>query len=128
MGNTISIGALSPKRDLTFVADTVNAFLLAAQAPKAVGEFINIGTGRMWSVAEMIAHIAKILGRPIHAQSKSERQRPKHSEVYRLLCDARKAKRLLGWSAKMSFDDGLRQTIDWMRTHQDYRRPHVYHV
>jgi dTDP-glucose 4,6-dehydratase len=117
VSHDIIVGLPTPKRDLTFVQDTVRAFMLASQTPKAAGEYINVGTGAMWSVSEMVQHIGNVLGKNLRMKSVSERKRPKQSEVYRLQCNASKAKRLLGWSKKTSLDDGLRQTIEWMQSH-----------
>jgi dTDP-glucose 4,6-dehydratase len=50
------------------------------------------------------------------------------SEVERLCADASKIQARLGWAPRFTLDDGLRQTIDWMKTHLDHYRPEVYGV
>src|ERR1051325_4170569 len=46
-GSEIRLGNLEPTRDLNFVADTVEGFIKAAETPKAIGETINLGSGRL---------------------------------------------------------------------------------
>ena len=57
-----------------------------------------------------------------------DRLRPPGSEVLRLLADASKAKSVLGWSAETSFEDGLRQTISWIREFRSLYKPALYNV
>ena len=54
--------------------------------------------------------------------------RPEKSEVSRLLSDSSKAYRIAGWRASTMLDDGLRQTVDWIREHIDLYRPQEYAV
>ncbi len=127
-GDTVRLGSLDPKRDLTFVGDTVEGFIRAAEEPAAVGELINLGTGQAWSVEELVARVGATIGKRLRVASQSERVRPEHSEVLHLQCDAAKAKRILGWAAKTDLDDGLRQTVEWIAGHPDMFRPEIYHV
>ena len=127
-GDTVRLGSLEPKRDLTFVADTAEGFIRAAEEPAAVGELINLGTGQAWSVEDLVARVGAALGRRLRVESQAERVRPEHSEVLLLQCDAAKAKRILGWTAATDLDSGLKQTIDWIAAHADRYRPGAYHV
>jgi dTDP-glucose 4,6-dehydratase len=127
-GESIRLGSLEPKRDLTFVTDTVGGFLRAAETPGAIGELINLGTGQMWSVGDLLERIGRILGRPLRVSRDEERVRPGQSEVMALQSDAGKAKRLLGWTPGVSMDVGLQQTVEWIRQHQDRYPVGRYHV
>lgn len=124
----VMLGATFPTRDLNFVADTVDGFLKIAEADSAIGEVINLGTGREVSVGDVAATITRLVGRSIPVIFDANRVRPDASEVDRLLADATKAKRLVGWEPCHSLDDGLRATIDWIRQHLDQYKPTVYAV
>ena len=124
----VMLGATFPTRDLNFVADTVDGFLKIAERDEAIGEVINLGTGREVSVGDLAAAIIRLVGRDIPVVFDANRVRPDASEVERLLADAQKAKRLVGWEARHSLDEGLRSTIDWIRQHLDQYKPTVYAV
>jgi len=127
-GDAVRLGSLDPKRDLTFVADTVAGFLRAGEEPAAIGELINLGTGQAWSVEDLVTRVGAAIGKRLRVESQAERVRPDHSEVLHLQCDATKAKRILGWTATTELDAGLRNTIDWIAAHPDRFRPEAYHV
>lgn len=124
--DTIRLGNLHPTRDLNYVENTVDGFVLAATAPRAVGRTVNIGSGREISV-EALAHlIAGMLGRAVRIESDEGRIRPQSSEVERLVADNTQAHELLGWRPAVSLEDGLRRTIDWIRDHAGAYRPGAY--
>lgn len=126
--DTICLGNLEPRRDLTFVADMVEGFLSAATAPAAIGQVINLGSGYTMSVGELAEAVSRILGKPKTVVTTPERVRPATSEVWHLECDNRKARNLLGWQPRTSLTEGLTQTIAYIETHlQDYK-PEVYHI
>src|SRR5207237_8760395 len=52
-GPTVRLGALDPRRDLTYVTDTAAAFLAALRAERAIGETINLGVGASISIGEL---------------------------------------------------------------------------
>ncbi|MGE5529346.1 MAG: SDR family NAD(P)-dependent oxidoreductase [Patescibacteria group bacterium] len=114
LGDEVILGNLAPRRDFLFVEDTVAGFLAAACCPKAPGEVINLGTGKDVSVAELVELAGTILGRRPRLVVEGERIRPPRSEVARLMADAGKAGRLLGWKAGVGLDEGLRRTADWL--------------
>jgi dTDP-glucose 4,6-dehydratase len=113
----VSLGSLEPRRDFTFVSDTVSGFLKAATADCPPGTTVNLGTGRDVSIREVAELIFSILGREFEIATESHRLRPKDSEVDRLCSSPALAADLLGWQAEVSLEDGLRATIDWVREH-----------
>jgi dTDP-glucose 4,6-dehydratase len=114
-GETIRLGSLEPRRDLTYVSDTVEAFLVAGAAPEAVvGRTIHLGTGNDFSVMEIVDLVSDALGRPLTVEYDSARVRPSGSEVERLVSDPGLVRDLLGWSAGIDLADGLRRTIEWI--------------
>jgi NAD dependent epimerase/dehydratase len=111
----IRLGRLDPRRDLTFVADTVDGFVRAATAPGIDGEVIQLGTGRSESIGELFAMACRLLGTNARAVEDPARLRPDASEVLVLQADPSRARERLGWEARTSLEDGLRATIDWLR-------------
>lgn len=113
-GGTIRLGSLHPRRDLTFVEDTVAGFLAAATAPEAVGRTIQLGTNEAVSVGELVTQVGEVLGRELTVETDPDRIRPAASEVELLLSDPRLAGEVLGWKAATPLAEGLRRTIEWI--------------
>lgn len=125
----VALGSLEPRRDFTFVIDTVAGFLKAASADCPAGSTINLGTGRDVSIRELAELIFSILGRQLEIATDSDRLRPKDSEVDRLCSNPALAAELLGWRAEVSLEEGLRRTITWIREHLgDYKSIGKYAV
>lgn len=127
-GETVRLGNLTPTRDLNYVADVVDGFIAAAAAPSAVGETINLGSGREISVGDLAELIARIADRAVRVECEDERVRPPSSEVQRLVADNAKARRLLRWEPRVSLEDGLARTIAWFGPRMERYRPGVYAV
>ena len=127
-GEAVRLGSLDPTRDMNYVGNTVDGFLLAAQAPKAVGRTVNLGSGWEISIGDLAHLIARLVGRPIRIESDEARVRPEKSEVDRLLADNALARELLGWTPKVSLEEGLERTIAWLKTNLEKYRPGVYVV
>lgn len=123
---TIRLGSLHPTRDLNYVSNTVDGFLAAASSKKAVGQTINLGSGREVTIGELAQMISKLIGREITIEADERRVRPEKSEVERLIADNRLARELLDWEPRLSLEEGLQLTIDWMREHLGRYRPSVY--
>ncbi len=127
-GDTIRIGSTDPKRDFNYVDDTVAGFLAVASNDAALGEVINIGSGRTVSIAHVIEEISRILGKEFEIVTDPARIRPEKSEVGLLLADTRKAERLLGWKPEVPLEEGLRRTVEWIAAHRDRYKPQLYNV
>lgn len=97
-------------RDFVYVADVVEAYLLAASG-KVWGETFNIGTGRETSVLELYSHIARFCGSDLQPRFAPERL----GELRRSALDAGKAGRMLGWAPRVSLEEGLELTVGSMR-------------
>ena len=115
--DTVSLGSLSPTRDLNFVADMVEAYIKAAEAPGAIGQTINIGSGQETSVGDLAKTILRLIGKNLPILADNQRIRPIASEVQRLCADNRKAKQMLGWSPRYTLEDGLPVVIQWISQH-----------
>jgi NAD dependent epimerase/dehydratase len=115
----VKLGNIHPRRDLSYVTNTVEGFMLAGMSPDAIGRTINLGSGIDVSIGEVAHLIARIMGREIVIEADPGRRRSETSEVDRLLADSGRARTLLGWTPSVQLEDGLRRTIEWMRAHQD---------
>ncbi len=115
----IRLGSLTPERDMTFVTDTVAGFMAAAVTPGIEGMTINLGTGETHSVGWFANRSLTLLGIEKPIVQERERMRPEHSEVLKLVSDNRIAREKLNWSPQISLDEGLRQTIDFIKRHRD---------
>ena len=125
---TVCLGNLHPTRDLNYVANIVEGFLLAASVPAAVGRTINLGSGREISIGELAQLIARLVGQPLAVESDAQRVRPDKSEVERLLADNTLARNLLGWEPVVSLEEGLAHTIEWIQQNLGRYRPDVYAI
>lgn len=124
----VYLGALSPTRDFTFVQDTVQGFLCAAEVEGVLGLEINLGSGQEISIGDLANTIIGLVGRPVEIVSEDKRLRPAKSEVERLCSDNSLARKLLDWQPSVAFIDGLRQTIQWIQEHLDLYRIGEYQV
>lgn len=116
-GAVIKLGNLEATRDFTYVEDTVDGFLKAAQADGVEGGTFNLGTGEEIRVGDLADRIISATGTQARVQVEALRLRPDKSEVMRLISDNSLAKESLGWSPRVSLDEGLGRTIAWIRDH-----------
>ena len=121
----VKLGRLDPRRDLTYVKDTVAGFVAIAGCDAALGRVVNIGRGEDISIGELVEMIGRRLGRPIAVETDPERDRPAASEVERLLAGTALAQSLWGWKPEYSLEEGLDETIAWVRDHLDRFRVDV---
>jgi len=124
----IRLGSIHPTRDFTFVLDTVDALIRAAECAQVEGQVINVGSGFEISVGDLVAQILHILGREAQVVQEERRMRPQASEVERLWADNSKARKLLGWAPTVSLENGLEETIEWIRAHRQLYAPDEYKV
>jgi dTDP-glucose 4,6-dehydratase len=122
----IKLGRLDPRRDLTYVKDTVAGFVAIAGCDAAIGRAVNIGRGEDISIGELVETIGRRLGQKITVATDQERYRPAASEVERLLAGTALARSLWGWKPRYSLDGGLDETIAWVRDHLDRFRVGAY--
>lgn len=124
----IKLGALTPTRDFNYVKDTVAGFLAIARSEQTIGEEINIAT----QVETAIGDLAQQLIAEINPDAKiicdEERLRPEKSEVQRLVGSNAKIKTLTGWSPRYTLEDGLKETIQFLRDNLDQYKTEIYNV
>jgi dTDP-glucose 4,6-dehydratase len=127
-GDVVRLGARTPTRDLTYVADTVDGFLRAGSVASVAGETINLGSGTEIAIGTLAERIIDLIGKPVRLETDAGRLRPARSEVMRLISDNRKAAALLGWRPTTSLDEGLARTIAWLRGELHRYKPGIYNV
>jgi NAD dependent epimerase/dehydratase len=113
-GDSVALGNLTPTRDFTYVADTVEAFVALADVPAAVGRVLNVGSGREIAIGELAERIETVVEKRAPIDLDEARVRPVGSEVERLRANADEARRLLGWEPRVTLDEGLAATADWI--------------
>lgn len=99
-------------RDFVFVEDAVQAFLLAAEAETASGNVYNIGSGQATTLLDLIAVLNRVFGTsltPAHAP-------PRPGDVRHSQADISRVERDLGYHPRFSLEEGLRATLNWLRT------------
>jgi NAD dependent epimerase/dehydratase len=111
----VRLGSLEPRRDLTYVKDTVSGFLAIAACDAAIGRVVNIGRGEDLSIGDLVQRIGARLGNTIRVETDPPRLRPAASEVGRLLAGTALARELWGWKPAFTLDQALDETIAWVR-------------
>ena len=111
----VKLGSLDPRRDLTYVKDTVAGFVAIAGCDAAVGRVVNVGRGDDLTIGQLVERVAARLGRPLRVEADPQRVRPSASEVGRLLAGNALARELMGWAPKYTLDEALDETIAWVR-------------
>jgi len=124
----IRLGSLTPTRDFTFVLDTVEGFIRLAETEGIDAKTVHIGSGVEISISDLAQRIIRLIGRDVPVRSDDARVRPERSEVERLVADTSRAQAELGWRPRVSLDEGLRRTIDWVREQHHRLRPAAYGV
>ncbi len=123
---TISLGSLSPTRDFSYIEDTVQGFLKSMNSSKNIGQVINIGSGFEITMKDLVELISKLMKRKVIVKSDKIRVRPKKSEVERLICCNKKAKKILDWkpykSGLKGLESGLRKSIKWYQKKENLKK------
>mgnify|MGYP003289157135 CR=1 FL=1 len=108
----------SQVRAWCYVDDLVDALLLVLEEPEAVGEVFNVGNERsVLTILELATPIRELMGAEVEIKF-----RPLHyTDVEMRIPNVDKARKLIGWEAKVDLDEGLARTIAWYRERQPAR-------
>lgn len=129
LGNkTIKLGALTPTRDFNYVKDTVSGFIEIAKAVHTIGEEINIATQQEISIGELAEEMIRQINPLAEIVCDEIRLRPGNSEVNRLLGSNEKIKRLTDWEPKYSLEEGISETIEWLKNNQEHYKANIYNI
>lgn len=115
----IKLGKLSPTRDFNYVKDTAAGFMAIADSPEAIGQELNIATGVEHSIGDLANELIAQINPSARIVCEDERLRPEKSEVNRLMGDSTKLRAMTGWAPKYTFEQGLAETIDFIRNNLD---------
>ncbi|MCI0701665.1 MAG: NAD-dependent epimerase/dehydratase family protein [Planctomycetia bacterium] len=96
-------------RDFTYVANAVQALLRAAEAPEVSGNVYNVGTGRSITLLELVAELNRILGTDLAPGFAP----PRTGDVKFSKADIRRTRADLSYAPQVSFEEGLRLTVEW---------------
>jgi nucleoside-diphosphate-sugar epimerase len=113
-GDTVKLGDPTPERDLLYVEDHVDAYLTCLNHPRALGQSFNFGTGEKITVRAIAEKMAALTGFKGQILWDTIPRRP--LDIHVLYGDSTKAKTVLGWTPKVSLDEGLRLTMEFWRT------------
>jgi UDP-glucose 4-epimerase len=107
-------------RDYTYVADAVEATLLAAVSPRAEGQVYNVGTGRETTVNQLAAMIIKICGHDMRPRHLDKRD---IDNIRRRVLNIEKGRRELRWVPEVTLENGLRATYEWLLRQRGWQGP-----
>ncbi|MFL6230813.1 MAG: SDR family oxidoreductase [Pyrinomonadaceae bacterium] len=107
-------------RDFTYVANAVEANLLAAERAQAVGRVINVANGRQTSLNELLLILKKVTGRE---GAETDYREPRVGDVRHSLADITRARELLGYAPRVGLEEGLQKTLDWWKQSRFAQKP-----
>jgi nucleoside-diphosphate-sugar epimerase len=110
-GSELSLTRTGIRRDFVFIDDVVAASLRAAFAPAAVGEILNIATGRQFANEDLVSTAERVCDTTVRIAATPYPDRSVDTGYW--VADVRKTRRLLGWSARTDLEEGLRETYRW---------------
>lgn len=125
---SIKLGSLTPTRDFNYVKDTVSGFMEIARSANTIGEEINIATQREISIGELAQELIHQINPNAKIVCEEQRLRPENSEVNRLLGSNEKIMRLTDWKPQFTFEQGIAETIEFMKSHLDSYKADIYNV
>jgi nucleoside-diphosphate-sugar epimerase len=96
-------------RDFTYIDNAVRANLLATRAERAPGAVINVACGERFTLNELLTRLHALVGKSIEATYEAARP----GDVKHSLGDISRARDVLGYEPLVSFEDGLKATVDW---------------
>lgn len=124
----IKLGSLKPTRDFNYVKDTAKGFLEIYRSDKTIGEEINIATQKEISIGQLAEELIRQINPNAKIICDEQRLRPSKSEVERLLGCNEKIKRLTAWEPRYTFEEGLAETIAFLRENMDKYKVDIYNV
>lgn len=124
----IKLGSLTPTRDFNYVKDTANGFIEIYKSDKTIGQEINIATQKEISIGELANELIRQINPEAKIICEEERLRPEKSEVNRLLGSNEKILKLTDWKPQYTFEEGLAETIEFLKQNLSSYKPDIYNI
>lgn len=124
----IKLGSLTPTRDFNYVKDTANGFIKIFESNKTIGEEINIATQQEISIGQLAEELIRQINPDAQIVCEEQRLRPEKSEVNRLLGSNEKILRLTDWRPQFTFEEGLSETISFLKDNMDKYKVDIYNI
>ena len=124
----IKLGSLNPTRDFNYVKDTAMGFVEIYRSEKTIGQEINIATQQEISIGQLAEELVRQINPDATIICDEQRVRPGKSEVERLLGCNRKIKELTAWEPRYTFEQGLAETVDFLRNNLGKYKIDIYNV
>lgn len=124
----IKLGSLTPTRDFNYVKDTVNGFISIFESNKTIGQEINIATQKEISIGQLAGELIQQINPKANIICDEQRLRPGKSEVNRLLGSNKKIMELTDWKPQYSFEQGLAETIQFLKENMDKYKVNIYNL
>lgn len=124
----IKLGSLTPTRDFNYVKDTARGFLEIYRSDKTVGEEINIATQKEISIGQLAEELIRQINPEAKIVCDEQRLRPNKSEVERLLGSNQKIRELTKWEPRYSFEQGIAETIEFLKNNMSKYKTDIYNV
>lgn len=124
----IKLGSLTPTRDFNYVKDTANGFIEMYLSDKTIGQEINIATQKEISIGQLAEELIRQINPNAKIICDEQRLRPEKSEVNRLLGSNKKILELTNWAPKYTFEEGLAETIEFLRHNMDKYKADIYNL
>lgn len=112
----IRVGNLETSRDFTYVEDTVTAMVSALETENIEGEIVNIGSGQTRKMKDILTLIKLETGAE-EKQVVLDKSRLRPRDLETLVTDNAKARKILGWTPTITFEEGIQKTLKWYINH-----------
>lgn len=124
----IKLGSLTPTRDFNYVKDTANGFIAMFESEQTIGQEINIATQKEISIGQLVEELIRQINPNAKIVCDEQRKRPINSEVNRLLGSNGKIKKLTSWQPQYTFEEGLVETIEFLKNNLIRYKADVYNI
>jgi len=115
-GKDVCIGHGGQQRDFTYIDDAVEAMLLAGVRPVKPGMVLNISSGVARPIRDVVELVLELMGNPVSLKTGARPTR--QDEIWEVSGDASVASKYLDWKPRVSFEDGLKKSIEWFKANR----------
>ncbi len=124
----IKLGSLTPTRDFNYVKDTAHGFIAMYESERTIGQEINIATQHEISIGQLAEELIRQIKPDVKIICDEQRLRPEKSEVNRLLGCNQKIMELTDWKPQYTFEQGLAETIEFLKNNMEKYKVDIYNL